>query len=129
MSFMEKQFLRFACVRNLTGKLLFWQIVLVSSVLAIVGCGKGNSTIENGAAGGVTSDVPADPVDLSEVRAAFASASPALRVSLDETISLVRARQFSDAVAHTQKFAKFPNLTSEQAKSLQNLIEKLKAAN
>ena len=101
-------------------------LITIVVVLAISGCGKSDQNAAAGSAAIPPVEVTPDPVDLTEVKKAFASASPALQIYLDETTSLIRARLFSDAIEQSQKLLKNPNLNSEQKTAVQNLMEKVK---
>ena len=90
------------------------------------GCRKPDSDKASTVAG-VSADVPADPVDLTEVRKAFESASPGLKLSVDETISAVRNRAFDVAIEQCQKLSKNPSLTPGQKQALENLVSKVRS--
>lgn len=102
------------------------------AVLLLTGCGKKETA--TAPAGGAAATVaetpaqPADPVDLSQYEAAFASARPGLKMTADEAATAIRARNFRDAVEQLQRIAGFTTLTPGQRQAVQELINKVRAA-
>ncbi len=88
--------------------------------MCFVGCGKSDSVPVQPSA------VSSDPIDTTELRKAFASASPGLRVYLDEALSLVRARNVGEAEGQFRKLLANPSLTAAQRTALADFVERMK---
>ena len=136
---MRKKGLSFS--REVWRRMLPLSVAGLVAVIAVVGCRKteapppsGASTSSANKSAATPSDPampplpprPPDPIDLTQLQNAFASASAALKVSVDETIGSVRARDFADALERFQRLSGNPNLTPEQKQAVDDVIARLK---
>ena len=92
-----------------------------AGVLAWTGCKKSDD-----ASGGASApQASTDPIDMTRFKQAFASSDPSLRLFMEETVSLVRARVPGEARDHLNKMLKYPKLTAEQGQAIQEMLSKL----
>ena len=75
----------------------------------------------------VAATQPPDPVDLTAFNQAFANAQLGLKLFAEETVAVIRARNFGEALDQIQKVSKNPALTPEQRQAMQDLAGKLQA--
>lgn len=105
--------------------------VVALAMLLLTGCGKKETATVPASGAATAAEVPAqpaDPVDLSQYEAAFASARPGLKMTADEAATAIRARNFRDALEQLQRIAGFTTLTPGQRQAVQDLINKVRAA-
>lgn len=113
---------------------LYWKpvntglaFVMLFTAPVLTSCKKSES---GPGAGGATQAVQAqpDPIDLTRLRAAFASADPNMKVYVDECIGSIRARDFGFAAEQLQKLLRNPKLNQEQREAVQDVINRLRTA-
>jgi len=68
---------------------------------------------------------PKDPVDLTQFLKAFESADSSIKLYADETVAVIRARSYRDAVEQLQKLSRNPKLTAEQRQAITDLTQKI----
>lgn len=98
------------------------RLTFVLLVVLLGGCGRKDSSVVN--------DSNALP-EMVAVQQAFASAAPAFRNPVSQTLELVRAGKinpdaYREALPQLQKLAANPLVEAEQKKVLENLIERIK---
>lgn len=86
----------------------------------VCGCHKTEPTHTESAAA-----VAADPVDTTQLHEAFASATPGLKIYLDESLNLLRVRNFSEALEQFQKLSDNGTLTPAQKAAVTDMITKV----
>ena len=96
---------------------------LLFLLLIVVGCGKSGANNKQADAG-----LPAEAI---AVRNAFESAAPGHKHPVTEVLSLVKAGSvnrdaYTEALPKLQMLAANPTISTEQKKSLEALVEKLK---
>ncbi len=95
-------------------------IVLMAGALALAGCGKSNKQ----------TPVPRTPgvVVLSDLQQAFPNPSQDFTTSLDKLRFATRYGQFETALVELDKLSNLPNLTEDQKKAVNEVIEQVKVA-
>lgn len=94
--------------------------LVLTGVVALAGCGKSGKSKTPARTPGV--------VDLSALQQAFREPTPQLSQSLDRIRFSVRYRQFENAIVELDKLVQMPNLTDDQKKAINDVIEQAKAA-
>ena len=92
-------------------------------VLAPCGCSKSNpdsAGAQSPAAGPLASE-------MKQVQTAFDSAEQRRKFAVEDTLRIVSAGGYADALPQLQRLAVAPNLTPEQKQALQQLITKVEA--
>jgi hypothetical protein len=95
-------------------------IILTVGVLALAGCGKSDKQA-------TTARVPGR-VDLSQLQLQFPNPAPEVSASLNKIRFSLRYRTFDTAGVELDKLAHLPNLTDQQKKAVDDVIEQVKAA-
>jgi hypothetical protein len=94
--------------------------LILAAGLGLAGCSKSNPTgpapTQNTGPGGA---------EVAKVEKAFASADASLRFPVDDTLRIVKAGAYADALPSLRKLAGNARLTPEQKQALQELIQKL----
>jgi hypothetical protein len=93
-------------------------IVLTVGILALVGCGKGDSS----------PPPPAGLVDLGALQAAFPNPTPEVMTSIQKLRNSIRYRQYEVALMELDKLSQAPDLTEPQKKAVNTAIEQSKVA-
>jgi len=94
--------------------------------LAGTGCKKSEVSNQSNQAASPTF-VQVDPIDLSEMRLAFANADASMKVFVDECIGSIRARDFGFAAEQLEKLLRNPRLTPQQREAVQTTLARIKA--
>jgi hypothetical protein len=90
-------------------------VVIITAMLAVVGCKKSNSNT------GATNVSP-----LSIIRKAFPNPAPDVSPSINKIAFGMRYGDFNAALAELDKLAANPSLTSDQKKAVADAIEAVK---
>jgi hypothetical protein len=93
-------------------------VVLMAGVLALAGCGKSNKQPAR------TPGVP----NVSDLLQAFPNPSQDVTTSLDKIRFASRYGQWEQALVELDKLSNMPNLTDEQKKAINDVIEQVKEA-
>jgi hypothetical protein len=93
--------------------------ILAGALLAAPGCGKNQSTPSVTAQDGTKVDMP-------RLQQAFVSASPELRDAVTQVAFSFRYGQNDQAVAQLEKIAASPELTADQKKAVNDVMDQLK---
>jgi hypothetical protein len=88
-------------------------------VLVSAGCGKSNNTPAAPQMNGVTVDIP-------KLTEAFANASPELKSTVTQAGSNIRYGKYEDALMALDKLVNDPNVTEDQKKAVNLLIDETK---
>jgi hypothetical protein len=93
--------------------------LILAAGLGLAGCSKSNTVPapaqNTGPAG----------AEISKVEKVFALADASLRFPVDETLGIVKAGGYADALPQLRKLAGNAKLTAEQKQALQELVRKL----
>jgi hypothetical protein len=93
--------------------------LMLAAGLGLAGCSKSNpgpAPAQNTGPGGA---------EVSKVEKAFASADACLRLPVGETLRIVKAGGYADALPQLRKPAGNARITPEQKQALQELVQKL----
>ena len=96
-----------------------WILVLVALQVCYVGCKKKEPALAPYEISGVKVDMP-------KLQQTFADAKPELQGPLNETSSNVRYGFYDKAVQSLEKLAAAPDLTDQQKKVVNDVIEQMK---
>jgi hypothetical protein len=104
----------------------------VCAAVLLTGCGKGEAdtsavTSNDPVVQAALASQPPDPVDLTQFLKAFATADAGLKLYADETVAVIRARVFRDAVEQLQKLSQNPNLSPEQRQAIHSVMTQLQS--
>ena len=108
-----------------------WAASVCLTVL-LTGCGKDEAETSAVASNdpvvqAALASQPPDPVDLTQFLKSFETANAGLKLYADETVAVIRARAFRDAMEQLQKLAQNPNLTPEQRQAVQGVVTQLQS--
>ncbi len=95
-------------------------VALTAGLLALVGCGKSGTP--------KPATPPPGTVDLAPLQQAFPAPTPEITTSLDKLRFAVRYRTFNVALPELEKLTKLPNLTDQQKKAIDDVIQQVKVA-
>jgi hypothetical protein len=100
--------------------------------LMMLGCEKEPADIPAAASGdpvvaAALASRPADPVDLTQFLKAFESADSNLKLYADETVAVIRTRNFPDALEQLGKLSRNPKLTPAQRSAIADVSAKLQS--
>ena len=84
--------------------------------------GNATATAPNAAPGN-----PNEPVDLTHLKDAFATAKPFLKLGVEDTIELVHARDFASAADKFESLSKRPDINADQRQALNEVVAKLRS--
>ena len=94
-------------------------LVLAVGMLALAGCSKSDK--------GQSARQPGR-VDLSQLQEQFPNPPPEVTASLDKVRFACRYRTFETAQPELDKLAQLPNLTEQQKKAVEDVVEQIKTA-
>jgi hypothetical protein len=94
-------------------------VILTVGVLALAGCSKSDK-----------GPPPRQPgrVDLSQLQQQFPNPTPEVAACLDKVRFACRYRTFDTAQPELEKLAQLPNLTEQQKKAVEDVVEQIKTA-
>jgi len=95
-------------------------MILTVGVLALAGCGKSDKQA-------TPARVPGR-LDLSQLQLQFPNPAPEVSTSLNKIRFAARYRTFDTALVELDKLSQLPNLTDQQKKAVDDVVEQVKAA-
>ena len=64
-------------------------------------------------------------VDMGKLRSSFQSGEPTLKAEADKAVGLIKAGNYSEALAHLQKLAGKAKLTADQQEAIKDVVAQI----